>query len=76
MDTKPWVVEAKVIASTFASAAIGTTIAVLNDVETHNDMLGDLPAPVQAIVLIVIPTVITFMTGWTAKHTSRSDFRE
>lgn len=68
-----WAVEAKVIASTLAAANIGIVIAFLNDVEGHSDLLGSLPGWAQASTLIVIPTVTTFLAGYRAKHTPRTN---
>lgn len=68
-----WKIEAKVIASTVASAAVGGGIAILNDVEADHTLLGGTPAWAQALILVAAPTVITFLAGWQARHTARPD---
>jgi len=68
-----WIVETKVVASTLASAGVGTAIAVLNDVQAHSELLGSIPAPIQVVVLVLIPTATAFLAGWRAKHTPRPD---
>jgi hypothetical protein len=66
-----WIVEAKVVASSAASFAASMAVAVLNQVEDDHELLGSTPAPVQFVILAVIPTAITFLGGWSAKHTPR-----
>jgi hypothetical protein len=68
-----WKVEAKVIASTATTAAASIGVAVLNDVETDHALLGTTPAWLQALLIVVIPPVATFLAGWNAKHTPRPD---
>lgn len=69
---KRWAIEAKVIASTAASSAAGIGIAVLNDVEADHSLLGATPAWLQALALVVVPPVVTFLAGYQAKHTPRT----
>lgn len=69
--TKRWAIEAKVIASTAASAAAGIGIAVLNDVQADHTLLGATPAWAQALILTVAPPVAAFLAGYQAKHTPR-----
>lgn len=66
-----WAVEAKVIASTAASSAAGIGVAVLNDVESDHSLMGGTPAWLQALILVVVPPVVTFLAGYQAKHTPR-----
>lgn len=68
---KRWAIEAKVVASTAASAAAGIGVAVLNDVEADHSLLGSTPAWMQALILVVVPPVATFISGYQAKHTAR-----
>lgn len=68
---KRWAIEAKVIASTAASAAAGIGVAVLNDVEADHTLLGSTPAWAQALILVVVPPVAAFISGYQAKHTPR-----
>lgn len=67
-----WAIEAKVIASTAASGAAGIGVAVLNDVEADHSLLGGTPAWLQALILVVVPPVVTFISGYRAKHTPRT----
>jgi len=66
-----WAIEAKVIASTAASAAVGIILAVLNDVQAHHDLLGSTPAWLQALILIVAPPLAAGLAGYQARHTPR-----
>jgi hypothetical protein len=68
-----WKIEAKVAAGTATAAALGIGAAVLNDVEADHTLLGGLPAWAQALALVVIPPVATFLAGYKAKHTPRPD---
>jgi hypothetical protein len=70
---KRWAVEAKVIASTAASAAAGIGVAVLNDVEADHQLLGGTPAWAQALVLVLVPPLAAFLAGYQARHTPRED---
>lgn len=70
-----WKAEAKVVASTLASAATGAVIGVLNDVETNNTLLDPIPHALQIVMLVAIPTAVTFLAGWRAKHTPRPDIQ-
>jgi len=67
------VVEAKVKAATSASFAAGLAVALLNAVVADNSLLGPLPAWVQAPLLALIPTALTFLAGYQARHTPRTD---
>jgi hypothetical protein len=68
---KRWAIEAKVIASTAASAAVGIAAAVLNDVQNDHALLGGAPAWLQTVVLIAVPPAVAFLAGYQAKHTTR-----
>jgi hypothetical protein len=68
---KRWAIEAKVIAATATTAAAGIGVAVLNDVENDHALLGSTPAWLQALILVVVPPVATFISGYQAKHTAR-----
>ena len=70
--TKRWAIEAKVIAATAMSTGVGVGVAVLNDVEADHSLLGGMPAWAQALVLVVVPPVATFLAGYQAKHTPRT----
>lgn len=68
---KRWAIEAKVAASTAASAAFGIGAAVLNDVQADHALLGSTPAWAQALILVVAPPLAAFLAGYQAKHTPR-----
>ncbi|WP_255951537.1 holin [Streptomyces odontomachi] len=65
------VIETKVKAATAASAAVGVVVAVLNAVTADGSLLGPLPTWLQSVILAVAPAVLTFLSGWQAKHTVR-----
>ncbi|MFI0939127.1 holin [Streptomyces sp. NPDC021020] len=64
-------VELKVIASTAATLVASLLLAILNAVQDDHALLGSLPTAVQTVILIVAPTVATFLAGYAAKHTPR-----
>lgn len=66
-------VEAKVWASTAATLVVSVLIAGLNDVQTHPELLGSTPAWLQTLVIALVPTGATFLSGYMAKHTPRPD---
>lgn len=66
-----WKIELKVIASTAATFGVSLVLAVLNEVENHHDLLGPTPGVLQFMILAVIPTAITFASGYLARHTPR-----
>lgn len=66
-------VETKVKAATGAAVAVGLTVALLNWIQGDSQLLGPLPAWAQAIVAVVLPPVVTFLSGWQASHTPRPD---
>jgi hypothetical protein len=69
--TKRWAIEAKVVASTAASAAAGIVLAVLNDVQADHSLLGSTPAWAQALILVAVPPLAAFLAGYQARHTPR-----
>jgi hypothetical protein len=66
-----WAIEAKVWASTAATFAVSLVLAVLNAVQDDHALLGSTPAALQAVIIAVLPTAITFLGGYYAKHTPR-----
>ncbi|MFI1826748.1 holin [Streptomyces sp. NPDC020412] len=64
-------VERKVKAASAASFAAGIAVAVLNAIVADNSLLGPLPAWLQAPLLALIPTVLTWLAGYQARHTPR-----
>lgn len=70
-------VEHKVIQPAAASAALGVVIAILNAL-SGGDVLDSLgvPAQFQPIILVVIPPLVTLLTGYLAPHTQRPDLEQ
>lgn len=66
-----WKIEAKVIAATAATFAVSLVLAVLNTVQAHHELLGSVPAVLQSVIIAVIPTAVTFLSGYLVRHTSR-----
>ncbi len=66
-------IEAKVIASTIGSFLVSAAIAWLNVVEQDSHLLGAMPVWLQTLLIAVIPAVITFLSGYQAAHSPRSD---
>jgi predicted Kef-type K+ transport protein len=64
-------VEAKVKSATAATFVVSLVIAVLNGVVADDSLLQPLPAWLQAAVLAIAPTAVTFLSGWSAAHTPR-----
>ncbi|MFF9688996.1 holin [Streptomyces sp. NPDC014623] len=69
MTTAP--IEAKVKAASTAAFLAGLVIAVLNAVVADNSLLGPLPVWLQAPVLALVPTALTWLAGYRARHTPR-----
>lgn len=66
-------VEAKVKAATGASFFVGAAAAFLNWAVGDSQLLGTLPPWVQILVMLAVPPVVTFLSGWQAQHTPRPD---
>jgi len=65
-------VEAKVKAASTGAFLAGLAIAMLNAVVADNSLLGPLPAWLQAPLLALVPTALTWLGGYQARHTPRS----
>ncbi|MFH8369206.1 holin [Streptomyces sp. NPDC018031] len=69
-------VEAKVKAATTGTLLVSLLLAVLNTAQEDGGALLDpLPEWLQAIVIALIPPVVTFLSGWQARHTPRDQVR-
>ncbi|GAA2098629.1 hypothetical protein GCM10009801_69810 [Streptomyces albiaxialis] len=67
-------VERKVTASSVAAfVASAGLLAVLTAVQENNGLVGGLPDAVEPVVLALVPTAVTFVSGWMARHTPRAD---
>ncbi|MFG3258664.1 holin [Streptomyces sp. NPDC048172] len=67
-------VEKKVTASSVAAflASVGL-LAVLTAIQDNNGLVSGLPDALEPLILALVPTAITFVSGWMAKHTPRPD---
>ncbi|MCO4699299.1 hypothetical protein LRR80_05393 [Streptomyces sp. RO-S4] len=65
-------VEKKVTAAT-AATFVGSTalLGALEAVRDNAELVGWLPPALAPFVLALVPTAITFVSGWAAKHTPR-----
>jgi hypothetical protein len=66
-------VETKVRVSTTASTVLGLVLAVMTWVQDSPDALGNLPKWLQGALLLVVPPLVTFVSGYLAAHTARTD---
>lgn len=66
-------VEKKVTFATVA-AYLGSTglLAVLAAIQDNSGLVGGLPNGVEPFLLALVPTAITFVSGWVAKHSPRT----
>lgn len=64
-------VEKKVKAATSATFVVSLLVAVLNGVVADDSLLKPLPVWLQPIVIALVPTAVTFLSGWQAKHSPR-----
>jgi len=69
----PWLVEAKVVATTVAATLIGVGVTFLNEVPGNASLMGSVPGWAQGAVTLIVPPAITFVTGWLTKHTPRPE---
>jgi hypothetical protein len=66
-------IELKVIASAVVTLGVSVGIAGLNAVVADSSLLGPMPAWCQALVLAACPPALSFLAGYQARHTPRSD---
>ncbi|WP_432114006.1 holin [Streptomyces sp. S1] len=65
-------IETKVTAATAASYIASTSVlAGLAAIQDNARLLEWMPDSVSPFLLALIPTAITFVSGWAAKHTPR-----
>lgn len=69
----PWLIEAKVWATTAASLLLGLGITVLNEIPGDAALMGSLPGWAQGIITMTVPPAVTFLSGWKARHTGRPE---
>lgn len=66
-------IEKKVSWATAGSFAVSLVIAILNGTAGNNQLLGSLPGWAQSFLIVVGPSLATFLSGYFAKHTPRPD---
>lgn len=65
-------VEKKVTAASFATYLASTgLLAILAAVQGNAELVGFMPDGLSPFVLALVPTAITFVSGWAAKHSPR-----
>ncbi|MFB7219330.1 holin [Streptomyces sp. NPDC056227] len=64
-------VETKVKAASAATFIVAVAVAVLNAVTADSSLLGPLPSWLQAPLLALVPTAVTWLAGYQARHTVR-----
>jgi hypothetical protein len=64
-------VESKVKAATSAAFLVGFAIALLNWAVGDTQLMGAMPAWAQTLIALVVPPLVTFLSGWQAQHTPR-----
>jgi hypothetical protein len=65
-------VEKKVTAATLAAYLASTgLLAILTAIQDNAGLVAGLPDALEPFVLALVPTAITFVGGWAAKHTPR-----
>lgn len=65
-------IEKKVTAASVAAYLASTgLLAILAAVQDNARLVGFLPDGLAPFVLALVPTVVTFVSGWVARHTPR-----
>lgn len=67
------IIETKVKASTAGTFLVSAAIAVLNQTAGDDALMGSLPGWAQTLALLAVPSAVTFLSGWKARHTARPD---
>ena len=66
-------IETKVTIATFASLVAGVALAVLTAVQSDPTVISGLPDTVQFLVIAALPPILTFLGGYAAPHTKRTE---
>lgn len=66
-------VELKVKAATAAAFFVGAFVAFLNWAVGDSQLMSTLPAWSQVLIMLAVPPLVTFLSGWQAQHTPRPD---
>lgn len=65
-------IEKKVSAASIAAYLASTgLLAILTAIQDNSGLLAGLPDAVEPFLLALIPTAVTFVAGWAARHTPR-----
>ena len=65
-------VEKKVTAASAATYLASTgLLAILAAVQDNARLIGWMPDALAPFVLALVPTLVTFVSGWAARHTPR-----
>lgn len=68
--------EAKVKAAAIGSylGSLGL-LAIVEELNGNQELLSFLPVWVEVPLVALLPSLVTFLTGWKAEHTPRPPFR-
>ena len=56
----------KMVASTAVATVIGIVVAILNALQANPNLLGQLPTPVQSLLLVIIPPILAGFAAYQA----------
>lgn len=56
----------KMVAATAVTTVIGIVVAILNALQADPSLFGDLPTPVQSLILVVIPPILAGFASYQA----------
>lgn len=65
-------VETKVTAATLATGLAGVVLALLTWLQDNPGLISALPDTYEGMLWLLVPVLITFISGWLAPHTPRS----
>lgn len=69
-------IETKVTAATATTFVVGLAVAILNAAQADTTLLTPLPGWAQAPLIALIPTALTFLAGYQARHTPRGRYED
>lgn len=64
-------VETKVWASTVGALLAAAALAIVNGVTADSALLGSLPGWAQFVIILAVPPIVAFLSGYAAPHTHR-----
>lgn len=65
-------VERKVTAATVGSVVAGIVLALLTWLNDNPGLIESIPDQYEGFVWLIVPSLIVFLSGWSAPHTPRS----